>query len=296
VGRRATIACIAATAWLAAWPGAAQGSPASLAGARSFAFAIGSGMLRGGVGAVGERFAPFDVVVVDGEEATRADVAAIARHGTVVLGYLSVGTIERWRSWYPLLRAYRLNPDRDWSGEWFADASRRGFRRALLRRIAPRLLAKGFDGLFLDNVDMVETRNHRAQRPGMRHLVRRLAALVHGEGGLLFAQNGAWALRRLRLARLLDGWNREDVTFTYDFARHRYARVRPGAHREAMRELRRMRRRFGLLTTATDYTARARGRAARAAIASACAAGALPYVSDIGLTLRRLPDPPLACP
>lgn len=31
-------------------------------------------------------------------------------------------------------------------------------RRILARRVAPRTLAKGFDGLFLDNVDMIEPR------------------------------------------------------------------------------------------------------------------------------------------
>ncbi len=39
----------------------------------------------------------------------------------------------------------------------------------------------------------------------------------------------------------------------------------------------------GLLVTATDYVRRGDSRAARAAIAAACGAGALPYVSDIDL-------------
>ena len=50
----------------------------------------------------------------------------------------------------------------------------------------------------------------------------------------------------------------------------------------------------GLLVTSTDYTRRAGGRTFRRAISNACAAGALPYVSDIGL--RRTPAPPLRCP
>ena len=93
----------------------------------------------------------------------------------------------------------------------------------------------------------------------------------------------------------IDGWNREDVTWTYDFERQRYVHQRPGATRAALAELRDMQSR-GLVTTATDYTRAADHRALDEAVANACGAGALPYVSDIGLTARRLPKPPLACP
>jgi hypothetical protein len=70
----------------------------------------------------------------------------------------------------PASAALRLAAWRDWKGGWLADVSRPGFRRELARRIAPRLVRKGFDGLFLDNVDMIEQRRHRAQRAGMRKL------------------------------------------------------------------------------------------------------------------------------
>lgn len=260
----------------------------------NWAFAIGHGMLAGDADAVARRLERFDLAVIDGESARRREVGALRREGTVVLGYLSVGTIERWRSWYPRLRRYRLRAWRDWEGEWFADVARAGLRRELVGRIAPRLLRKGFDGLFLDNVDMIERRRHRAQRPGMRRLVRRLARLVHERGKLLFAQNGARGMRRFGIARYLDGWNREDVTWTYDFDRRRYARQSPGAIAAAQRELRGMARR-GIFVTATDYTRPGDAAALAEAVANACAARALPYVSDVGLTARRLPGTPLRC-
>lgn len=277
---------------LGAAPSTAAPSP-QLEDVRSWAFAIGDGMLAGDADAVARRLGEFDLVVIDGELASGSEVRALRRTGVVVLGYLSVGTIERWRRWYPRLRRYRLAAWRDWKGEWFADVSRPGFRRELARRIAPRLVRKGFDGLFLDNVDTIEQRRHRAQRPGMRKLVRRLARLVHHREGLLFAQNGARAMRRFGLARYLDGWNREDVTWTYDFDRRRYVRQSPAAISTAQRELRAMARR-GLFITATDYTGGVKA-AEEEAVANACAAGALPYVADIGLTARRLPSNPLRC-
>lgn len=274
--------------------GASTASPHALP-AQSFAFAIGNGNLTGGPAEVAARLGDFDLVVVDGEMATAEEVAALRATGTTVLAYLSVGTIEKWRGWFGSLRDYRLSAWRDWEDEWFADVSRAGLRRKLTGTIAPKILAKGFDGLFLDNVDMIETRNHIAQRPGMRKLVLALAALAHGQGRMLFTQNGAWGLRKLDLLDSIDGWNREDVTWTYDFDHRRYVRNRPGARRAALRELADFHER-GLITTAADYTRAGDADALRESVADACSVGALPYVGDIGLTARRLPNPPLTCP
>jgi hypothetical protein len=51
----------------------------------------------------------------------------------------------------------------------------------------------------------------------------------------------------------------------------------------------------GLITTSADYTREGDQKALDESVADACSVGALPYVGDIGLTARRLPDPPLTC-
>ncbi len=284
---RATISTAALAILLALAPPSAAAAPdaAELGAVETWGFAIGNGTLRGDLS---RRYADYDLLVVDGQEARRRDVGELRAGGRVVLGYLSVGTIERYRPWYRRLKPYRLEAWKDWKGEFFARVRRRGYRREIVARIAPRLLAKGFDGLFLDNVDMIES--HRRQARGMRELVARLSALVGAEGELLFAQNGYRIIDPL--IPYLDGWNREDVTGSYDFDRGRYRVNGARRTRAAMRELRRVAG-HGLLVTATDYTRRARGKAARRAIANACAAGALPYVSDI--ELRRTPADPPRC-
>ena len=285
----ALLAAVGALLATVAGSGARELPPAS------FAFAIGNGNLTGIPAEVAARLDGFDLVVVDGELATAEEVAAVRATGATVLGYLSVGTIEAWRGWYDELKRFRLRAWADWKDEWFADVSRPTLRRTLAGEIAPALLAKGFDGLFLDNVDMIETRNHRAQRPGMRELVIALSELAHADGRLLFAQNGAWGLRRLGLLDAIDGWNREDVTWTYDFDRRRYVPNRNRDRRAALAELAAFAER-GLITTATNYTRAGDDRALARSVADACTVGALPYVGDIGLTAKRLPDRPLTCP
>lgn len=268
-----------------------------LTGAESFAFGIGNGMLSGNSDEIARRLGDYDVVVVDGEEASARDVSALQEEGATVLAYLSVGTIEKWRGWYSDVKRYRLRAWQDWKDEWFADVSKRGLRDALAEEIAPDVLDKGFDGLFLDNVDMMEPNRYSKQRAGMRDLVARLGELVHADDGLLFAQNGYWGLRKFGILEdgHLDGWNREDVTWTYDFDRHEYVRNSSRDRDEALDDLAAMSDR-GLFTMATNYTKRSAGAAVRASIGDACAVGALPFIGDIGLTAKRLPDSPHVCP
>lgn len=247
-----------------------------LAGVHTFALALGDG-------AVGKDLSGYDLVVVDGGTPARR-VKQLRAGGAIVLGYLSVGSIEPYRSWYKTAKPYRLDYWDDW-GEWYADVSKRGFRDLIARRVAPAILRRGFDGLFLDNVDMIVT--HKRQAKGMRTLVRLLAGLP----GYVFAQNGDEVIDSF--VPMLDGFNREDVSRTYDFDTKRYVAVPAEDRRAAQATLRRVGARVKLVT-ATDYVAAGDTAAARSATAAACAAGALSYVSDI--YLRRVPRPAPRCP
>lgn len=245
--------------------------------ADSWAFAIGDGALTPtGI----ERLKGYDIVVVDGESATAEQIAALRKNGAVVLAYLSVGTIESYRSWYPEVSAYRLDLWGDW-GEWYAQVGSAGYR-AVMFRVGSSFLDKGADGLFLDNVDMVDT--HASQGAGMTTLVGQLSSAVDGRGKLLATQNGfsvVWPLRAH-----FDAWNREDVTCTYDFDTSSYRRTSPSDLAAALDELRLMRAE-GLATMATDYAAEADTATPPLARANALSVGALSYVSDIYLT--RIP-------
>lgn len=246
---------------------------------KTWALPLGEGALAN----VLRRPGAFDLVVVDGEEVKPAQIRKLRRHGTLVLGYLSVGTIESYRWWYGEASPYKLELWGAW-GEWYADVSRQGFRDLIAGRVAPRMLRKGLNGLFLDNTDMIET--HPAQRDGMRALAARLARLVHGRGKLLFTQNGDSSIGPM--LRHFDGWNREDVSWTYDFDTNHYVRVGAADRAYALASVRRIRGR-GLLVTTTDYLPAGRPDAASEAVRTSCRAGALPYVSNIGLS--RVPRP-----
>ena len=287
VGTGTTVALIAAViAFGCRDSGVADSGPAArLDEVQSWAFALGDPLED--PSSVAARFGSYDLVVIDGEEASRATVAALQDDGAIVLGYLSVGSIEEGRSWSDAAAPYRLDRWEEW-GEWYADVSRPELRSMLVDDVAPAMLRKGFDGLFLDNVDMVV--GHPEQAAGMEQLVSSLSSLVRGGGGLLFAQNGPEVIDPY--LPLLDGWNLEDVSATYSFATDTYEAVPQQTTSAATAALRKVAD-SGLFVTATDYVAAGDHELAAAAVANACAAGALPFVADIGLT--TVPEEPLTC-
>lgn len=253
---------------------------------KSWAFALGIDLEDPGVRTT---LSNYDLVVVDGEDATDELVAGLKEDGALVLGYVSVGSIENWRSWYSQVSAYRLELMGDWPGEWYANTAQAGYRNVITNSVAPMILAKGFDGLFLDNVDMIE--NHAPQMTGMYTLVEDLAALVHTDDRLLFTQNGADVTEPVMDD--LDGWNREDVTSTYDWDTESYV-LQSTADRTAAADELESYDAGGVFTTATDYTSGSDPDADALARTTACDAGAVPFISDIELT--RVPITPVTCP
>ncbi len=270
--------------------------------AESWAFAIGNHTLDGPPSEVGTRYEGFDLVVIDGEEVSPGEVSAIADGDTLALAYLSAGTIEGWRGWYDKVKRYRLKPWQDWKDEWFADTSRPAFRQKLTAIAEEEILTKAFDGLFLDNTDMVEAKRHRAQRAGMARLVQMLDEAA-GSQRLLFTQNGAPGMLDgypgQDVEPLIDhfeGWNREDVTWTFDFDRRRYVRNHRADREAALEELAAIRAE-GLVTSATDYVELDDGLSAGEckAVENAEGVDALSYLGNIGLTRKAVEANPPDC-
>lgn len=259
------------------------GGPAAGAMARVRTFALALGVEPLDRAAV-DRLGAYDLVVVDGGATSARQVAALHDQGALVLGYLSVGTVEPYRPWFrdAKRKGWLLDRWPDWN-EWYADVGDPGFHKLMVDE-ARRELGRGFDGLFLDNTDMVSS--HPKQRTGMTDLVGQLDTLVGKR--LLFAQNGDTTVGDI--ARHLDGWNREDVSSTYDFDTKRYTAVSAKDHASAVVTLRRLRS-DGLFVTATDYATSAGDPMSAKAVDAACAVGAIPFVSDIDLR-RVAADPP----
>ncbi len=116
----------------------------------------------------------FDIIVIEpffrsDEPFTASEVARLQRKATgdrrLVLAYLNVGAVENWRYYW---QVDWQSDDPDWIGETYSDDYPDEFWARYWRpewhdiiyraddSFLNRILAQGFDGVFLDNIDAYE--------------------------------------------------------------------------------------------------------------------------------------------
>jgi len=190
----------------------------------------------------------FDLLVIDyakdGTDDTALTPAEVARIQAkpdggrrLVLAYLSIGEAESYRFYWrkPWSRQrpawlLRENPDWDqnyavcfWDPEW--QALLFGNPEAYLDKI----LAQGFDGIYLDKCDVTEDLRRRERKAAatrtdlegdMVELVRRLADYARRTrpGFLVVMQNAETLLERAELRRAIDAVAKEELLFGLDAA------------------------------------------------------------------------------
>lgn len=194
-----------------------------------------------------------------------------------MLSYVSVGSVEGWRSYASEVPAsWTLGPVPGWPNERYVDARRRGWQ-AILAREAAALATAGFDGLYLDNLDVGE-RFPETQR-GLVQLVAGLRTIAPDL--LLVAQNGLAVIDRLPV----DAIAHEDTWWRWEDG---YRRSPEDETAEILAGLRRQRKR-GLTVLTLDYTEPGSPEADEIVARSLCE-GFCPAVSV--LDLDRLPHAP----
>ncbi|MFL6798606.1 MAG: MJ1477/TM1410 family putative glycoside hydrolase [Xanthobacteraceae bacterium] len=186
---------------------------------------------------------PYDVFVIDyssdGTDAqafSKADIASLKRKPDgarrIVLAYLSIGEAETYRYyWQPQWetsppawagetnKRYRSNIvvrywDEDWQSIIF-----RGDNNYL-----DRILAAGFDGIYLDRVDVHQELEQEHPNAGeeMISFVKELAAHARSKqpGFLVVPQNAEELLVRADYREVIDGIAKEDLLFGDSRSKH----------------------------------------------------------------------------
>jgi cysteinyl-tRNA synthetase len=153
----------------------------------------------------------YDVVVIDysfdgsaAGEFKYADIARLRAAGKTVLAYFSIGEAEDYRfywkpSWRPGKPNYIGDENPDWPGNYAVQFWSSGWWSNALQPYLDRILAAGFDGVFLDKVDAywwwydVKGVNYRTSANRMVQLVERVASYARqraGDGFIVCPNNG----------------------------------------------------------------------------------------------------------
>lgn len=128
-----------------------------------------------------ERLKGFDLLVLDG--GYRGDIARLKRDGATVLAYVSLGEVASSRPHFARAKAAGLlvQENSNWKGAWMVDVRKSAWHDLVVDEVVQALLARGFDGLFLDTVDssLQLEKTRPAEFRGMGAAVVALVSRLH---------------------------------------------------------------------------------------------------------------------
>jgi cysteinyl-tRNA synthetase len=182
-----------------------------------------------------------DLVVIDlfrdDGAFTRAQVEQMQRKPDgsrrIVLSYMSIGEAEDYRWYWPHRSSAWLGPENaKWRGNygvrfWHADWQQ------IIFEYTDKIVAAGFDGVYLDKVDEFEDMGHKDD---MVEFVARIAARAKSQRSdfMVVSQNGDALIPDAKFRRAIDAFAREDLLYgeSSDGVRNK-----AGSIRESMRRL-----------------------------------------------------------
>lgn len=95
------------------------------------------------------------LLAIEPEDYTAAEVQALKRAGYTVLAYLSIGSVSDERSYFKQLQPYTLRKLDDWEHERYLDVCEPAVQDWSINQ-GMKFLNAGYDGLWIDNLDVYE--------------------------------------------------------------------------------------------------------------------------------------------
>lgn len=101
-----------------------------------------------------EKMESYEIIVVEGQAFSKHRVSELKVSGHKVLSYINVGSIEDYRPYFSDFEQHTLDVYENWEDEKWMDVTVPEWQDFVVNDLASELKEKGFDGLFVDNVDV----------------------------------------------------------------------------------------------------------------------------------------------
>ncbi|MDO5133926.1 MAG: endo alpha-1,4 polygalactosaminidase [Eubacteriales bacterium] len=96
----------------------------------------------------------YKSIVIDAQHYTAAEIKKLKSGGRKVYTYISIGSIENYRSYYKRFKKYSLGNYDNWPDEKWVDVSKKAWQDFMVNELVANLRKKGVDGLWVDNTDV----------------------------------------------------------------------------------------------------------------------------------------------
>lgn len=215
--------------------------------------------------------------------------------GSLLLGYISLGEVERTRPSFALMAGAGalMKPNPHWPDARMADLRHEAWADHVVEELIPRILAIGYDGLFLDtldNAEALEREDPRAHAGIVAAGVALLKRMRERFPQAVVMMNRGYALLP-GAAASIDALLGESMASRWSFSDKRYEKLSDADWQWQADRLRAARAANPALELMTlDYWDPADPATVAALYARERAAGFLPYVSTLELN-RLIPEP-----
>lgn len=165
-----------------------------------------------------EKVKGYEYVIVEPSYFTKADVLALKSNNTTVLAYLSLGEVDSTSDYFSELKDITLHHNPIWNS-YVLDLNEPKTLAVLSGKIDTYIRDKGFDGLFLDNIDNFTIDGPTPeQRP---ILISFLKDIRSRYSDVFLMQNAGLSILN-DSHTLIDGLAIESIASDYDFTRKQY--------------------------------------------------------------------------
>lgn len=149
--------------------------------------------------------------VLEPDDYSVVTIKEIKKKGYTVLGYISIGTLEKERPWFKKYSKYKLKKLEDWPNEYYMDITRTAWRQFLIKR-AKDIKEKGFDGWWCDNLDVYEYNKSSKMFAACKAVLKQIKNI----GGYVMVNGGSEWLdnaldKKLKISKYIDGYTQEEV-------------------------------------------------------------------------------------
>lgn len=236
-----------------------------------------------GADAPPDRLSVPDVLVLEPDHAWQP--SRFRRPGQKVLAYLSLGEVNRSRPYFAALAARpgtleRPNPR--WPGAVTVDPRSLAWWGLVLEKLVPAILARGYDGLFLDTLDAAGSLDVPAQAATAGAMADLVRAIRERYPRVVMVSNGGLGLLA-HTAPALDAVAVESVFTDYQFQPPAYRLRDDTAARARVAQVRARVQPYRLPVFVLEYLPPGGGPGQQAVEHAARAAGWIPFISQIGL-------------
>lgn len=223
--------------------------------------------------------AQFDRIILEPDNVTSRELKGMTKGGASAYAYLSVGEVGPHRAFAKNIEAgWILGENKIWNSK-VLDMSNPGWAGFLLKRI-DKLVADGYEGLFLDTMDSYQIYSRTASKRRIQEeaMVSFLASVKSRHPQLKMIANRGFEVLE-KGARYLEAVAAESLYASWDNTRQKYVDV-PAADREwLMLKLNEAKTNYGLDVIAIEYAPPSERERALEVARKVASHGFVPWVS-----------------